>query len=343
MPRPATVLRLLRTAFFTAALGTWGVLYAASRTRPEVEAREPPDPPPGLPPARILAVPGHGELFVRDTGPVEGDPDAPTVLLLHGWLFPADLNWFTVYDRLAASARVLALDHRGHGRGTRPSQPFRLRHVADDAAALLRHLGVERAVVVGYSMGGPVAMLLQRRHPDLVLGLVLAATAATFSATLKDRLLWRGLNALQLTLRLLPRHWAERISTAQAAGRLPFEVSRMITPDLPEDVTALLPWMVGELDRGSAEDLAEAGRELARFDARDHLGAIRAPTAVIVTTEDRLVRPVRQRELAAGIPGAVVFELAADHNVPLSQAGEFGAALDAALARVTALSAPAAG
>jgi hypothetical protein len=65
-------------------------LWAAARSRPEPPAAASPDPPPQLPPARIIPVPGHGELFVRDAaGP---RPDAPTVLLLHGWMFPADMH-----------------------------------------------------------------------------------------------------------------------------------------------------------------------------------------------------------------------------------------------------------
>ena len=60
--------------------------------------------------------PGRGELFLRDTG-----GDGPPVMLLHGWMASADLNWCGAYDALDdAGYRVLALDHRGHGRGLRP-------------------------------------------------------------------------------------------------------------------------------------------------------------------------------------------------------------------------------
>src|SRR3954451_4691237 len=90
-----------------------------------------PEPPVELPPGRVVHVPGRGELFVRDTG-----GDGPAVLLLHGWMFSADLNWFPVYAPLAeAGYRVLAIDHRGHGRGLRTHVPFRLSDCADDAAA----------------------------------------------------------------------------------------------------------------------------------------------------------------------------------------------------------------
>jgi 3-oxoadipate enol-lactonase len=107
-------------------------------------------------------VPGRGEFFLRDTG-----GDGTPVLLLHGWTASADLNWYAQYDALrAAGHRVLAIDHRGHGRGLRTYVDFRLDDCADDAIALLEVLGVGRAVAVGYSMGGPIALSAARRHPD---------------------------------------------------------------------------------------------------------------------------------------------------------------------------------
>ena len=84
--------------------------------------RHAPEPPLPLPPGRIVHVPGRGEMFLRDTG-----GDGPPVLLLHGWMFPSDLNWFPVYAALQdAGLRVLAVDHRGHGRGLRTTEPFSL-------------------------------------------------------------------------------------------------------------------------------------------------------------------------------------------------------------------------
>ena len=69
--------------------------------------------PPALPPGRVMALPGRGEVFVRDSG---GTSSRPAVLLLHGWTASADLNFFPVYAGLSDSYRVIALDLRGHGR-----------------------------------------------------------------------------------------------------------------------------------------------------------------------------------------------------------------------------------
>ena len=98
----------------------------------------PPVPPRDFPPARTVIVPDRGEFFLRDSG-----GDDPVVLMLHGWTASADLNFGGLYDDvISAGYRVIAIDHRGHGRGLRPLAPFRLVDCAADAAAVIRTLGV---------------------------------------------------------------------------------------------------------------------------------------------------------------------------------------------------------
>ena len=77
---------------------------------------------------------------------------------------------------------MVAIDHRGHGRGIRSRRRFHLSDCADDAAALVAELGLDRVIAVGYSMGGPIAQLLWRRHREVVGGLVLCATSRTFAS-----------------------------------------------------------------------------------------------------------------------------------------------------------------
>jgi pimeloyl-ACP methyl ester carboxylesterase len=243
-----------------------------------------------MPPARTVPVPGRGELFVRDTG-----GEGPVVLLLHGWLATADLNWFGAYDDLAAAGyRVLALDHRGHGRGLRPMDAFRLSDCARDAAGLLTALGTGPALVVGYSMGGAVAQLLVRERPELVCGLVLSGTAQHWQDKRSQRS-FKALGALGLSISLGPR----------ATYRLGFRRAGIKN-------SAQSAWLLGELMRHSARDIAEAGRELGRFDSRPWLAELRLPTAVVLTTRDELVSPRKQHELAQAAR-ARVFEVALRH------------------------------
>lgn len=330
---PRRLLRLVALVPFGWSALLFGLLYLSSRSRPERPDAEMPIPPERLPPARIVNVPGVGEMFLRDTEPDAG-ADRPVIVLLHGWLVPADPNWYAVYGPLAGTGRVLAVDHRGHGRGLRPSKPFRLADAADDIAALLRHLGATPAVAVGYSMGGPIAQLLWRRHPDVVRGLVLCATSATFNVTARDRWTWRLTGLLQLLLRIVPRAWWERSLLSQVTGAGPFGITRLLHPDIPAEVAELLPWIVSELDRGSAEDVAEAGRELSRYDAREWIGEVDVPTAVLATTQDMLVPLRNQHDLAARLPSAFLQEIAVDHDGVAANPEVFVPALQKALDHV---------
>ena len=70
----------------------------------------PPAPPPGLPPGLIVPLGARGETFVRHHA---GPPEAPVLLLLHGWTASADLQWCTAYPALTERYSVLAVDHRG--------------------------------------------------------------------------------------------------------------------------------------------------------------------------------------------------------------------------------------
>ncbi|MGI9612719.1 MAG: alpha/beta fold hydrolase [Acidimicrobiales bacterium] len=127
---------------------------------------------------RSVELPERGTTWALDRpGP---SASAPTVVLLHGLAATGALNWQPLIEPLATRFRVVALDHRGHGRGIRPDEHFTLEDCADDVAVLLDVLGVRRAVLVGYSMGGAIAQLTQHRHGHRVAGLVFLATAARF-------------------------------------------------------------------------------------------------------------------------------------------------------------------
>jgi 3-oxoadipate enol-lactonase len=254
-----------------------------------------------MPPARTLIVPGRGELFLRDTG--DSDPTHPSVMLLHGWMADADLNWCGAYGDLAAAGyRVLAIDHRGHGRGLRQLAPFRLADCAGDAAAALRQLGVAPALVVGYSMGGAIAQLMVRDYPDVVAGVVLSGTAQHWQDR-QTRRVFKAMGVLGLALSVAPR-------LTWTAG-----LHRVGLRDSPQTA-----WAVSEMVRHSARDVAEAGRELGRFDSRPWLRALPIPSAVVLTTRDEAVSPGKQRQLAAALR-APVFEAPISH-LQITTSGE---------------------
>lgn len=105
----------------------------------------------------------------------DGRPGAPGVLLLHA-LGQSSHDWAGVGDRLVeAGYRVVAPDFRGHARSG-PSSTYSFELFRDDAVALLKHLRMENAAIVGHSMGGTVAYLLAQQHASLVRALVIEDT-----------------------------------------------------------------------------------------------------------------------------------------------------------------------
>jgi 3-oxoadipate enol-lactonase len=258
-----------------------------------------------------VALSGHGRTTVRD---IPGPPGAAAVLLLHGLGATARLNWGPSFRPLSAHFRVLAVDHRGHGRGLR-TRRFRLEQCADDAAEVAHARGVARFIAVGYSMGGPIASLLWRRHPQRVSGLVLCATARHFVSRRVARAARIGLPAAAQLARLAPSAARRRLLQRMLA--------RIEHPELRERVLA-------ELAGHDPSSLIQASHALSGFASHDWIGDVDVPSAVIVTTRDELVPPARQRKLAASIPGAEVFEVEADHAACVAAAARFVPVLVAA-------------
>ena len=263
---------------------------------------------PTLPPGGPLELPERGTTFVRHQ---PAPPGAPTVLLLHGIRVTADANWFTAYPALTERYGVVAIDHRGHGRGIRSDRAVRLADCADDAVAALDVLGVEQAIAVGYSMGGPIAQLAWHRHRDRVAGLVLCATAHRF----------RGVEpVLDLGPALLQRLRATTDAPAKRS-RVDSEVRR---------------WLSSELALADRRKVMEAGFSLARFDSSAWIGGVDVPHAVLITTRDAAVIPARQRRLAAALPNPSVHEADVDHVGCVTRPKKFVPVLLDAIDSVTA-------
>jgi 3-oxoadipate enol-lactonase len=280
------------------------------------------------PPWRDIHLPGLGPLRIRDSGPPEGAPDAPTILLIHGWTVSADLNWCRTYEPIARRARVVAWDQRGHGAGgLRTSGRMRMEALADDAAAVVRALGVDRATAVGYSMGGAVAQAMWRRHPDLLDGLVLCATAMAFGLTTTERRDFAIMGASSLPARLAAALGREELGW-QAARRASERQAgtSMETGDADFD-----RWAWDETRAGSLHHVLRAAWNLGRFDSSDWIHEVDVPHAVVVCGDDDVVPTARQRQLAHALPDATIVEIDADHAACVLRPDLFVPALDSAL------------
>lgn len=249
---------------------------------------------------RVVEVPGHGSTVVRD---IPGPSGAPVAMLLHGLGATGRLNWARCYRPLSREFRVLSIDHRGHGRGLR-TRRFRLEECADDAVAAAEALGVRSFIAVGYSMGGPIATLAWRRHPDRVSGLVLCATARHFVPRNVARWARAGLPLAAAATRLVP-HLVHRRMIQRMLVRIEH-------PELRDRIAE-------EFLGHEPATVIQAVDALTRFSSHDWIGDVDVPTAVVVTLLDELVPASRQRKLAASIPGARVFEVQGDHDACVSE------------------------
>jgi 3-oxoadipate enol-lactonase len=253
---------------------------------------------------RLVELPGRGVTRVWEcTGP----RGAETLMLIHGLACTAELNWGKVFAPLARHFHVIAADLRGHGDGIRTGSRFRLEDCADDVAALAGTLGIGRFVAVGYSMGGMVAQLLYRRHASQLSGLVLCATARNVLGSPAEKLTALSLPAVATAMRWNP---IMRLVSAEAFGT---------TLLGPVDDPATARWARAQLSRTTLATAVSAMEAVSEFTSHRWIGQLDIPTAVVVTTRDRIVPVSRQLKLARAIPGASVHIVDGDHAVCITE------------------------
>ncbi len=124
--------------------------------------------------AEIASINGL-RMFYEEHG--QGEP----LVLLHGAYMSNNSNWTAMIPTLAGTHRVVAVELQGHGRTSDRDTPITYDRMADDVSALLDHLKIEKASVMGYSMGGTVAMRLAIDHPEKVSRLISAAAGMSYT------------------------------------------------------------------------------------------------------------------------------------------------------------------
>jgi len=260
-----------------------------------------------VPEGRWLDLPGRGRTWLTDVpGPT---PDAPAVILLHAVGCTGLLTWFPVMPALARKYRVVAFDQRWHGRGI-VSESFSIRDCADDVAAVADALDLDAPLVAGYSMGSIVAQRCWRQHPERFGGLVLAATTDHFRTTGSERVFHQSMELGMGALRTLSRSKA-------------LTVAARATTEALLDPSDTHQWALQEWRSTSSWSVAQAVASLGRHHSTPWLSSVDVPTAVVVTTKDRVISPARQRAIAALIPGATVHEAPCGHAGCVLQADAF--------------------
>ena len=221
---------------------------------------------PGAPPEWPgYAVPtARLRMFVRH----EPRPEKPTLVLLHGLAVHGGMYEGGVRRELSEAFNLVVPDLRGHGLSEAPGGAWEIEDFADDVAALLDAMAIERAHVVGYSMGGFVAQSLVQRHPDRVDRLGLLCTAPRQARPTMRA----GLAALQALFRVVPPRAMLPISRRILSG-----------PGMPPQMAYVLPWL---LQHNTRRGISGSARALRRADLRGGLAAVRHPTLLVTAEHD---------------------------------------------------------
>jgi 3-oxoadipate enol-lactonase len=234
-------------------------------------------------PSDVLVSAGDVRIAAQRRG--SGEP----VVLLHS-LAMSGAMWAPLASRLAERFEVWTYDARGHGATTGGLEHVSIENMAEDLVALLDGIGLERASILGASMGGRAAIVFAARYPQRVGRLVLADTTACYGTT-------------------RAADWAQRAERALGVPRedqLPFQLERWFSPafraEQPAEVRRLSEIFVST----DSHAHAAACRALGQFDAVPDLGEISAETLVLVGSDDTATPVAMAEQLAASIGAATL-------------------------------------
>ena len=209
-------------------------------------------------------------LFVDDLG--EGEP----LLLLHGF-GGTGKDWRQVFDLgdLAARFRLIIPDARGHGRSSNPKDEFTFRRCAEDALAIMDHLGIERAGAVGLSLGAKTLLHLATLAPARVSRMILVSATPRF-----------------------PEATREMMRAMAAAEHAPVEWEMMRAQHVLGDAQIEALWRIPARMDGDTSDMSFTAERLA---------AITAKTLLVAGDRDPLYPVELAVELYRGIPNASLY------------------------------------
>jgi pimeloyl-ACP methyl ester carboxylesterase len=256
------------------------------------------------------------ELFYERAG------SGPPILLCDGLMCEGHI-WKYLAATLEPDREWLHFNYPGHGRSADPHlfadlSPPRL---ADDAALVLAHAGVERAVVAGHSMGVQVALELWRRHPQAVEALVLICGSAgrIVESFHESAILGYAVPLLDVASRFLPD------AMARLWRRLPSEPILWLALHSGEVNRRLisaaeLGQYIGRLTRVDFRIGLRMLEAAGRHDAGPYLGEVDVPVLVVAGRGDTFTPPERSTAMAAAIPGAELMLVAGGtHSLPIEQ------------------------
>jgi pimeloyl-ACP methyl ester carboxylesterase len=210
-------------------------------------------------------------------------------------------GWALQAPELAKHFRVITYDNRGAGRSSSPDRPYSIRQMADDACALLDALGIAKAHVLGFSMGGYIAQELALAAPDRVEKLILLATAPSVDGF--GRAVVRSLMDIRRS-----NMSREQVVRAMA----PF----LYSPDLLDDEDRFERAVLNSVNNPYAQTdvgFLRQAEAILGWDGADRASGIKSPALVVVGQEDVLVPPRNSEKLAKLLPSATLKVLSGGH------------------------------
>ena len=248
--------------------------------------------------------------------------DGPPLVLVMGIGYDSSLWTLAQVPALSTRFRVVLVDNRDAGRSSKASHPYRIADMADDLAGLLDALGIAQSHLLGLSMGGMIALEFALRHADRLDRLVLTGTGAAPARAAVDPIrIWSWVKANDAT--------GEVFGGQQFVSL--FSTSFLRNHQAVRDTADLLASNPYPMTPQAYQRQADA---YGQFDALDRLGAITAPTLVVVGEQDLLTPPWIAREVAAAIPGARFEVIRGDgtsHLVPIERPDDFNRLVSAFL------------
>lgn len=244
---------------------------------------------------------------------LEWSTEGVPLVLLHGHGNEAHL-WDDFVPSVTEHYRVLAVDQRGHGdSGWDPEGRYDADTMADDLEAILEHFGIERLVLIGFSMGGRVSMAFAGRHPDRLAGLVLVDIAPELDARGIARI-GHEMEEQRAPVFASVDEFARMLSLNYPAGQ-PAAIQRMARHGLRKRSDGLFELKMDPNLRGERPNTPEAKAEEEAFIQRqwDALAKLPCPTLVVrgaasdilsPDTADRMVEEVLQNGTLAVVPQA---------------------------------------
>jgi pimeloyl-ACP methyl ester carboxylesterase len=227
----------------------------------------------------------------------------------------ADLQgWANTAPALAKTHRVITFDNRGAGRTSAPDRPYAIDQMAEDAAALIDALGVAKAHVLGFSMGGAIALELALNHPGKVDKLILLSTLPRLDGY--GRSIVRNLIDVR-------RSNMSREQIVRLTGTLVY------SPALLDDPARLEGAIQNSLRNPYPQQdhaFIRQATALLSFDVTDRLKHLKQEALVVTGTDDVLVPPRNSRKLAELVDGAKLVELQGGHVGAIEYAADYNTA-----------------